>query len=235
MTLLKCLQLGLQKAGLSQSASTFQDTARDYFNIGIKEVASMHDWRWLYKEGSISASSSTNDYDLANGVLKPLSFRTTTNDYSLKIVDNFSIDFNDPDESETGNSDFVAAARWNATNGVWEVRFYPAPSANDTIKYRYMSYLTDFTSSNDSTETDVLGVPDWIATAMLHYVASKLQGVYGDFQGSQDDDRIFREMVGKYIRLDTDIDGIDGHKTGLTRRDRFGSDFKFNVQLGTLS
>ena len=234
MTLLKCLQLGLQKAGLSQSSSTFQDTARDYFNIGMKEIASMHDWRWLYKEGTISASSSSNDYDLANGVLKPLSMRTTTNDYNLRIVDNFAIDGNDPDESESGQSDFVAAARWNPTNGVWEVRLYPKPSANDTIKYRYLAYLTDFTSSNDSSETDVLGIPDWIATAMLHYVAAKLQGVYGDFQGQQEDDRIWKEMVGKYIMADTDIDGVDGHKTSLKRRDRFHTAFNFNVQKGSL-
>ena len=160
--------------------------------------------------------------------------RTTTNDYNLRIVDNFAIAGNDPDESESGQSDFVAAARWNTTNGVWEVRLYPKPSANDTIKYRYLAYLTDFTSSNDSSETDVLGIPDWIATAMLHYVAAKLQGVYGDFQGQQEDDRIWKEMVGKYIMADTDIDGVDGHKTSLKRRDRFHTAFNFNVQKGSL-
>ncbi len=235
MTLLKCLQLGLQKAGLSQSSSTFQDTARDYFNIGIKEVATMHDWRWLYKEATISAGSSTNDYDLADGVLKPLAFRTTTNNYVLKIVDNFEIDWNDPDENETGNSDFVAAARWNTTSGVWEVRFYPAPSANDTIKYRYVAYLTDFTSANDSSQTDVLGIPDWIATAMVHYIASKLQGVYGDFEGQAQDDQIFRQMITNHILSDSEIDGIDGHKTRLRRRDRFGTTFDFNAQQGSLA
>lgn len=235
MTLLKNIQLGLQKAGLSQSASAFQTTARDYYNIGIKEISAMHDWRWLYKQGTISATSSTNDYDLANDVLKPLNFRSTTNEYVLRIVDNFSIDQNDPDESESGLSDNVAAARWNTTNNVWEVRFYPAPSANDTILYRYVAYIRDFTSGNDATETGELGIPDWIATAMVHYVASKLQGVYGDFAGAQEDERIWKEMVAKYIMSDTDMDGIDGHKTSLRRRDRFSSAFDFNVTQGSLT
>jgi hypothetical protein len=115
------------------------------------------------------------------------------------------------------------------------VRLYPKPSANDTIKYRYLAYLVDFTASSDSSETDILGIPDWIATAMVHYTASKLQGIYGDFQGAQADELAWRQMIDRYILLDTDIDGIDGHKTSLRRRDRSGASFGFSVQQGTLA
>ena len=69
MTLTKCIELALANAGLSSAAATFQTKARDYINLGCKEISAVKEWRWLFAEGSITTTANTSEYDLDGATL----------------------------------------------------------------------------------------------------------------------------------------------------------------------
>ena len=237
MTLLQSLQRGLIRAGLNETASTFKDKARDYWNMGAKDLSARKQWRWLFKDATITTTSGTASYDLADDVLRPLSFRNVTDDIEMQMVLTTKIDRVDPDADLSSGPEKVAVTGWNSSNTNWTVRLWPTPDTNsETIKYRYYSYIADLTSSNDDTELDALGLPDWAQTAMVYYVASQIMSEKGDVQGSMVDKQTFDEQIFHYSTIDAQLEGVQSSVTRLSRIDGVGfGQFQFRPDDGGLS
>lgn len=237
MTLLQCLQRGLVRSGLSDSTSAFQDKARDYFNMGMKEVAAKKQWRWLFKDASITTTETVSEYDLANDVMRPLSFRNVTDDFEMQMVLTTQIDRVDPDDDLDSAAEKAAITGWNSSSDNWTVRLWPTPdTSSETIKYRYYAFIEDFTSANDSTELGALGLPDWIQASMVYYVASNIMSEKGDYEGAQQDKAIFDEQVAHYIMIDIQLEGAQSNVTQLNRSDGMGfGQFQFKVNEASLS
>ena len=237
MTLTKVMELALARAGLNTSAAVFLNRARDYFNMGIKEVSAMKQWRWLLKEGTLTTTSGTATYNLAADVMKPLSFRNVTDDFEMRIVDVLQLNRIDPDDDLSSGPENVAVVEWDTTNSPWKVRLWPTPDTNsESIKYQYYAYIDDFTSSNDGTELDTLRIPNWLQTSMVYYVAAHYMSEKGDYEGHAGDIQTFRTQVAFYADSDSLVDGAMGSLTKLNRSDAFGlGGFQFKVQDGSLT
>ena len=237
MTLLECLQRALNRAGLSDTSSTFKDKARDYWNMGIKELSAKKQWRWLFKEGTVTTTASTSTYDLADDVMRPLAFRNETDDFEMQMVLTTKIDRVDPDNDLSSAAEKAAITGWNSTNTNWEVRLGPVPdTSSETVKYRYFAYITDKTSSDDGTELDTLGLPDWVQTCMVYYVASHVMSEKGDIEGAAVDKQIHDEQLSYYMLIDEQLEGQQSNVTFLHRSDGVGfGQFQSKVSDGSLS
>ena len=236
MTLLALMQLSLARAGLSTTSSTFQDRARQYFNLGMKEIAAIKEWRWLMREASITTTAAGKTYNLAADVMRPISFRNVTDNFEMQIVDILKINRVDPDDDLSSGPGKVAVVGWDTTNSTWSVRLWPTPDANsETVTYQYIAYVDDLTSSNDGTELDTLRIPNWVQSAMVYYVAAHYMGEKGDIEGQQMDMGIFNQQVSYYAKADASIDGAQGNVTHLIRNDAMGfGKLQFRVNDGSL-
>ncbi len=105
MTLKKVMEMALRRAGLNEETSSFLDNARDYFNVGLRDLSERRAWRWLFKSSTFTTTSSTRNYSLASDVMRPLSFVNTTDNHTMDIVDASVVDRVDPDADEEGNPD----------------------------------------------------------------------------------------------------------------------------------
>ena len=237
MTLTKCIELALANAGLASTAATFQTKARDYINLGTKEISAVKEWRWLFAEGSITTTAHTSEYDLADDGMHPVSFRNVTDDFEMRMVDVLALDRIDPDTDLKSGPENVAVIKWNGTNTNWTVQLWPTPDTNsETIKYRYRKYIADFTSSNDATELDTLGLPDWVQPAVMYYAAAKIMQEKQDAEGSALAQQSYDRMVRHYLEVDMDASGSQGCLTHLIRTDAVGfGDFTFKTIDGSLA
>jgi len=237
MTLTKCIELALANAGLNSGAATFVTKARDYVNLGVKELSATKEWFWLFSEGSITTTADTAEYDLADDVLRPVAFRNVTDDFEMRMVDVLKLDRIDPDSDLKSGPENAAVVKWNSSNTNWTVRLWPTPDENsETVKYRYYKYIADFTSGNDSSELDTLGLPDWVQTAVMYYAASKIMQEKQDPEGAALAQQSYDRMVQHYVQADMDVDGAQGCLTHLMRSDAMGfGDFMFKITDGTLA
>jgi len=237
MTLDKCIELALANAGLSSAAATFQTKARDYINLGTKEISAVKEWRWLFAEATITTTANTSEYDLADDVMHPVSFRNVTDDFEMRMVDVLKLDRIDPDTDLKSGAENAAVVKWNSSNTNWTVQLWPTPDTNsETIKYRYRKYIADFTSANDSSELGALGLPDWVQTAVMYYAAAKIMQEKQDPEGAALAQQSYERMIRHYMDIDMNTDGSQGCVTHLLRSDAMGfGDFTFKVTDGTLA
>jgi len=237
MTLEKCIELSLANAGLSSAAATFKNKARDYINLGTKEMCAVKEWRWLFAEGTITTTADTSEYDLADDVMQPVSFRNVTDDFEMRMVDVLKLDRIDPDTDLTSGAENAAIVKWNSSNTNWTVQLWPTPDTNsETIKYRYRKYIADFTSGNDTSELDTLGLPDWVQTAVMYYAAAKIMQEKQDPEGAAQAQQSYERMIRHYLETDMNMDGSQGCLTHLVRSDAMGfGDFTFKVSDGSLA
>ena len=237
MTLDKCIELALANAGLSSAAATFVTKGRDYVNVGVKELCAVKEWRWLFAEATITTTAATSEYDLADDVMHPVSFRNVTDDFEMRMVDVLALDRIDPDTDLSSGPENVAVVKWNSSNTNWTVQLWPKPDTNsETIKYRYRKYIADFVSGNDASELDTLGLPDWVQTAVMYYAAARIMQEKQDAEGSALAQQSYDRMVRHYLEADMDADGSQGCLTHLIRTDSVGfGDFTFRTIDGSLA
>lgn len=234
MTLTKVLSIALRRIGISDGATAFTDNARDYFNVGLRDLCEQRQWTWLFKNSSFTTTASTRTYSLASDVMRPLSFRNDTDNFKMVMVDVDVVDKIDPDEDETGTPAMVYISGINTSTGFWEVDLYPTPDTNsDTIRYRYYAFIADKTSSDDATDL-VTTLPAWTQNALIYYIASMYKGELGDIEGERADMQLYINSVRSGIDVDADMqDGDQRHR--MWRADEVGTDFTFRVTEGSLS
>jgi hypothetical protein len=76
------MSIALDRMGLTSTAGTFKDRAREYLNIVGYDIMGRGRWAWGFKDGSITTASGTRKYSAAANVGEFLSFRDETNDHS---------------------------------------------------------------------------------------------------------------------------------------------------------
>lgn len=220
MTLTQVLTMSLRRAGLSTSTTgTYWSIARDYFNLGMVDVASRGNWTWLRtKAEQFALAPGQATKELASDVLIPLDFWDKTNNKRIiPLPENRVQDF-DPDEDETSE-----VVYWSNTgigsNGYVEVTWTPTPDAADVVYYTYRAIPAAKVSANDG--TDLLATfPLQIQHAMVHYVAGIYKGEKGDLEGEQQDVAEYEKRVLEALAINDKQGGHDRHRMSKRRGGR---------------
>jgi hypothetical protein len=226
MTLKKVMEMALRRAGLNEETSSFLDNARDYFNVGLRDLSERRAWRWLFKSSTFTTTSSTRNYSLASDVMRPLSFVNTTDNHTMDIVDASVVDRVDPDADEEGNS----------STGYWTVDLYPIPDdGSTTITYRYYAFIADKTSSNDDTDLAAT-LPPWAQNAMIYFISSQYKGELGDLDGEQTDYLLYERAIANNLKVDAEAESGNTPDRMARHGEIFvRQSFNFNVNEGSLS
>jgi len=236
MTLTALMKLSLRRVGIDETAEAFQTNARDYFNLGTKDLSSRRAWRWLFKNTSFTTTASTATYSLASDVMRPLGFFNSTDNISMEMRDSDIVDRLDPDQDETGTPRVVFVSGINATTGYWEVDLFPIPDDSaTTIRYRYFGYIADKTSANDATDLATT-MPPWAQQALVYFVSSQYKGELGDIDGEISDYRMYEQAIVNALKVDGEAES--GNRIDrLPRRalDSGNTNFTFAVNEGSLS
>lgn len=132
--------------------------------------------------GGSSGATATYSSKVETRVYQPISgavtnwwsFTNEADDLPLEIIGYDQFDSLDPDRSRTGSVSAVLVGGVNTTTGYPEIELFYTPSTtNQTIRVRYRIDIAAWTSSNDSTNLIVLGIPR-IMESVLVYGASAL-------------------------------------------------------------
>lgn len=209
----KVMSMGSRRAGLPISQVEYLNSARDWLNMGLKDLVARRTWMWRYKEGTITTTASTRTYALASDVLYPLkgSWIHETDDTIMTVVDIRDLDVADPDESMTGGSRAVAVVGISATTGLWQVDLADTPdTSSETIRYRYIIKAAELADDGTDDGTDLdLTYPDWVQHALHLYVSAFLKGENGDESGQVTDLQFYENQIVKMELVDSQAAGQD--------------------------
>ena len=232
MILTKVLQIALRRVGLSSTPTAFTDNARDYFNVGLRDLCEQRQWRWLFKNTSFTTTASTRTYSLAADVMRPLSFRNSSDKFQMNMVDSDYVDALDPNEDQSGTPDSVFVSGINATTGTWDVDLFPTPdTTGDTIRYRYFAFIADKTSADDATDLAAT-LPVWAQNALIYFIASQYKGELGDLQGEAQELSLYNNAVRSNITVDAQVESGDKNHRMSRLSSRRNS---FSVTEGSLT
>lgn len=234
MTLLQCIQMALDRVGLDKTNSTFKDQARLYANLAKDQLFGEAVWFWRYKEGTVTTTASTRTYDLATDVLSIFSFRDTTNDNTLQMWGLRDYDLADVDQDQTGQIQAVILEGIATDDGAIQASFYPIPdTSSESIKYRYYSYVTDWTSSDDATEMD-RWLPPMAQPAIMHYTTM----LYAEEKENKDvavrEESRYQEVLKRLKRQNLNVLGNQRWQREM-ERSGLESEFDFIIQRGSLT
>ena len=209
----KVMSMGTRRAGLPISQPEYLNSARDWLNMGLKDLVARRTWLWRYKEGTITTVASQRTYDLASDVLYALkgSWVHVTDDVPMLMADIRDLDVADPDESTTGGSRFAAVVGISGTTGLWQVDLGDTPDASgETIRYRYIIKAMELNDDSTDDGTDLnLTYPDWVQHALHLYVSAFLKGENGDASGQITDLQLYENQIIKQELVDSQAAGQD--------------------------
>jgi hypothetical protein len=132
----------------------------------------------------VAAASPTQTYQLASDVVSPHSFIDNSNNQVLFIVPWDSLDQVDPDRSETGDVDIVTIEGMDASTGKVVIRMFPIhDTTGDVIRYRYLSFIPDWTSADDSTALD-RWLPQVLQQGLIFGATELFKQEKGDTEGA---------------------------------------------------
>ena len=233
MTLNEVLDRALMRAGLTETNADHRNQARIYANATLQDIASRATWWFMFKEGSLSTTASTRSYALAADVGNLISFRDTSNDRSLRIVNNDEPDGADPDQSETGDPALIYIIGADSSTGAPKIDIYPTPDTNsDTIKYRYYKTFPELVASNDSDNLlTAHGIPLLLQHALYLGTASGILLEYGDDTSAG----LNNQEMERYVFQAREQNGrMSGNRDFRLQRRDVNARFDFVVQEGSL-
>lgn len=174
----------------------------------------------------------TREYQLASDVLMHYSWRDETNNRLVTIASWDEMDRADPDQNESGEGRWIIPEGIDSNTGYHIVALFPLHStSNETFKYRYYSYITDWTSANDTTSLDGW-IPQVLQPAIVYAGASLYQQEKGDEDGARVNRQEYDRQVDRALMLNQNI-------FGNRRRSRSEAStpvgFDFTVSEGSLS
>jgi len=161
-----------------------------------------------------AANVDTQVYQLASDLLTPHSFVDQSNNQPLGIVGWDSFDLADPDRDETGDVDIVTIEGVDAVTGKVTIRLYPIHSTSgDVIRYRYLSFLPDWTSANDSTALD-RWIPQILQPALIFGAVEFFKQEKGDAEGSLVERTEFEATIKGGLEQNVNIFGNRAYRRG---------------------
>jgi hypothetical protein len=176
----------------------------------------------------------TRTYVLASDVLTPYSFVDETNGGALPFKGWDWFDAADPEQDETGNVDAITIEGIDATTGLITIALYPLHSTtNETIRYRYLSYIPDWAASNDTDNLDIY-LPQVVQPALYFAAAEMYTQEKGDSDSSGENRAEYEGVIS--VALNTNL-RIWGNRKWRRRGDEVDGegDFGFFVQEGSLT
>ena len=154
-----------------------------------------------------AAAADTQTYQLAADVLTPHSFIDQSNNQPLGIVGWDALDLADPDRGETGDVDVVTIEGVDSVTGQILVRLYPIHSTTgDVIRYRYLAYVPDWTSSDDSTELD-RWIPEWLQPTLIFGATELYKQEKGDYEGALIDRAEYEGGIKSALDVNLNVQG----------------------------
>ena len=233
MLLSEAIDMTLRRTGLNSSNTDNRNQARFYLNAISNRIVGRAKWWWAYKTADLTTVSGTRTYVLASDVLTPFSFVDETNGEPLPFKGWDWFDAIDPEQDATGDVDAITIEGIDATTGLITIAMYPLPStSSETIRYRYLSYIPDWTDSNDTDNLDKY-LPQILQPA-LYFGATELYcQEKGDSESGNENRSEYADVI------DTALDQnlrIWGNRHFRRMGDEgFGNGFNFTVNEGTLS
>ena len=175
----------------------------------------------------------TRTYVLASDVLTPFSFVDETNGETLPFKGWDWFDAIDPEQDATGDVDAITIEGIDATTGLITIAMYPLPStSSETIRYRYLSYIPDWTDSNDTDNLDKY-LPQILQPALYFGAAELYCQEKGDSESGNENRSEYADVI------DTALDQnlrIWGNRNFRRMGDEgLGNGFNFTVNEGSLS
>lgn len=102
---------------------------------------------------TFSSIAITQTYRLDSSVIVPHSFVDETNDQVISATGQDRIDAFDPNRTYTADSDAWTHEGIDSITGAVTIRLHPIhDTPGDTIRYRYLARITDWTSGDDATD-----------------------------------------------------------------------------------
>ena len=181
----------------------------------------------------------TQVYYLAADVLAPINFYNQTNGEALTFQGYNRFDKLDPERDETGDVSDITVDGIDVTAGhpgQIAIRFHPAHSTtNETIRYRYLAYIPDWTESNDSTELD-RWIPEQLQSALVFGAAELYMQEKGDDEGANINRALYAEMLEAGKEQNLRIWGTrKWRRRPATEWVGGGSAFDFSISEGSLT
>ena len=175
----------------------------------------------------------TRTYVLASDVLTPFSFVDETNGETLPFKGWDWFDAIDPEQDATGDVDAITIEGIDATTGLITIAMYPLPStSSETIRYRYLSYIPDWTDSNDTDNLDKY-LPQILQPALYFGGAELFCQEKGDSEAGNENRSEYADVIN--TAMDQNL-RIWGNRHFRRMGDEgFGNGFNFTVNEGTLS
>lgn len=132
-----------------------------------------------------SSTARTRSYQPISGhVTAWHSFVDQTNNRTLDIISPDSYDAADPDRDMTGDAEAVYVSGTDSSTGYPVIDVYPLAPEGDTIRVRYKKDISEWTSSNDSSELVALGIPRIMESVLVYGAVSLYLEDEGDDQGA---------------------------------------------------
>ena len=182
---------------------------------------------------TFSSTAETRTYQLPADVLVPHSFWDETNSNPLTFRSWDTFDSFDPERDQSGNVSDVTIEGLDDNRGRIILRFHPGHgTSNETIRMRYIAYIPDWTSGDDSTELDKW-IPEILQSCIIFGAAELYMQEKGDTDGSFENRAEYEVMLD--AGLETNL-RIWGNRTW--RRNGGGpanESFDFFPQEGSLT
>jgi hypothetical protein len=112
------------------------------------------------------------------------SFVDQSNNRTLDIISNDAYDSFDPDRDQEGDARAVYISGVDATTGDPAIDIFPLAPASDVLRIRYRKDVDEWTSSNDSTDFLVLGIPRVFESVLVYGATALYLEDEGDDSGA---------------------------------------------------
>lgn len=177
---------------------------------------------------TFSSSTETRVYrPVSSGVSAWHSFTDATNDDPLAIIGYDDYDLADLDRNETGALQAVLVGGLNADTGYPEIEVHPKPSTtNETIRARYRVDFLGWSSTDDSSNLRVLGVPRIIEGVIAWRASQWYKQEIGDEAGAISDGRNYAAFLATAKRQNLNM---QGNRTYPSEPAGAGQDFQVRV------
>jgi len=180
---------------------------RQYLNDAQNDIASRYFWPFLESSETVTTTSGTSTYALANqATVKDI--RDTTNLITLRPIDILDFDRYFQNPVSTGISSLYAIVGQTKASdsvpGTQNVYLYPVPAGTYSLSVREYADMADM--END---TDVSPVPPRFHIALVHYACQAFFSSRGDLRSNEHDTRYENMVVSMAEQLDaTPIDMV---------------------------
>ena len=224
-------------SGTFQAGEEIRDAQSSYYSATIDSIDTTNSLIYVYSENSVtptgtltgqtssatctfSSRAFTRTYQPVSGnVTAWHSFINETDDRVLFITGPDEYDSGDLDRSDSGTVDVVFVGALDATTGYPLIELGLTPSStNETIRVRYRQDIAEWTSSNDSSQMAVLGLPRTLENVLIHGAAAMYLEENGDDTGAAREFQNYARLLNVSKRQNLDMQGnrkyaaVDGYE-----------------------